>query len=299
MAERTFKLHYPQNTLIDPMGSIIINVNTTANPQFEWAYINSLNGVGPVDPSKEVNISLLGFKDTTSYKIRYLENITRHNNTLLTVGSAACLTSPDAVSCQGYGPYIVFGKRYYIDFIVLYFVNRSVVPQGGNEADYYLSSPIFSVDTSRCTPDYGIFIASPKPKTPTNNSDPYIEATAGTGDRKMFATLPSYTNELGFFNQNIKYRITALKSANSNDYMDDVILTPGNIVQALQNTINYGQTSIVSVKDDNTPIVLRPQASNTSSFNPQSFLPFILFRYISVDAPTRRVFLSFSFAPNA
>ncbi len=302
MAEKTFKLHYPQNELVDPMGSIIINVNTTVSPQFEWAYINRLKGVGPIDPLSEVNINIVGFKDTTSYKIRYLEQIFRHNSTSLTVGSNACLTAPDSQACRGYGPYTIFGKRYFIDFIVLYFVNRTIMPQGGNEADYILGSPIFSVDASRCTPDYGIFIATPKVKLSTlsDNNQPYASATAGIADYNLFSSaMPSYTNDLGFFNANIRYRLTPLTAQSGSSYMDNVILTPSNIVAATQNAINYGQTSIVSVKEDNSPFVLVPQmAGNITTFRPKSYYPFILFRYIREDAPTKRVFLSFSFAPN-
>ncbi len=302
MAEKVFKLHYPQNDLVDPMGSIIINVNTTVSPQFEWAYVNYLKGVGPVDASAEVNIRLVGFKDTTSYKIRYLEQITRHNSTSVTVGSSSCLTAPDSSACRGYGPYIIFGKRYFIDFVVLYFVNRTVMPPGGNEADYFIGSPIFSVDNSRCTPDYGIFIAAPKIRLSTlaDPGIPYASATHGTASYNLFyPSTPTYTNELGLFNQNIRYRITALTTTSNSSYMDNVILTPSNIIDAVQNVIRNGQTSIVSVKEDNSPFILLPQtAGSATNFRPKSYYPFILFRYISEDAPTRRVFLSFSFAPN-
>lgn len=303
MPDKIFKLYYPSNTVVDPMGSVIINVNTTVQPQFEWAYVNTIRAVGPVDPNSEVNLNLVGFKDTTSYKIKYLEDIPRHNNPNRTIGSAACLNSPDALSCFGYGPYVVLGRRYYIDFIVLYFVNKTTVPSWGSEEDYYLSSPIFSVDSLRCTPDYGIFIAAPKIKTSTlsDNLSPYLEATQGSGDSKMFTNLPSYSNEIGFFNLNIRYRLTALSSDSCDSYMDNVVLTPGNIVNALQNILNYGQTSIVSVMENNTPIILKPQPSSSppnGGFEPKSYYPFILFRYISENAPTRRVSLSFSFAPN-
>lgn len=302
MAERTFDLYYPQDTLIDPMGSVIINVNTTADPQFEWVFVNTINAKGAPDRGRKVDIRLIGYRDTTSYKIKYIEQIKRHNSTSQTIGSTSCLHAPDSSVCGGFGPYSINGKRYYIDFIVLYFVNTSVVPQGGSEADYILSGPILSVDTSRCTPDYGIFIAVPMPKTNLGINDPYADATQANSNYSIFTQLPDYTNDLGKFNLLMKYRATTLQTSSPSSYYNSIVLTPSQIVQLTEKTISNGQTSIVAVSEYTppatpTPLTLRPQLSSSGPFRPKSYLPILLFRYISEDAPTRRVTLSFSFAP--
>jgi len=304
MPDKQFKLYYPRNTVIDPMGSIIINTSSQLNPNYEWAYVNYLNAVGEPDPSRPVEVQLIGFKDTTSYKIKYLEFIKRYNSASSYIGSAACLTSPDNISCNGLGPYIINGKRYYIDFVVLYFVNTSVInPSVDDENAFILSNPIFSVDTSRCTPDYGIFIAAPKIKQSVINdinSPPYLLATAGSQNNNMFFNnTPLYSNEIGFFNVAITYRLTVLQSNNTNSFMDNIQLTASNIVLAVQNLINYGQTSITSVSENNGAINLKPQYIGNPGFRNQSYYPFILFRYISEDAPTKRVILNFTFAPFA
>jgi hypothetical protein len=116
----------------------------------------------------------------------------------------------------------------------------------------------------------------------------------------MFLTNnPTYSNQLGFFNQIIKYRFSVLQSNNTNDFMDNIDPTTGNFVLAVQNLINYGQTSITSVSENNGPVNLKPQYNNVPPFRNQTYYPFLLFRYISEDAPTKRVLLNFTFAPYA
>lgn len=296
MADRVFKAYYPTGYLIDPLGSIIINTNSTLNPNYQWIVANQVYSVGLPDPTKPVVFDL-GLKDTVSYKIKFLETIKRYNNNARFIGSSACLTAPDNVACGGYGPYIINSKRYYIDFFVLYFVNTSVVPQNENPTDYIISGPTLSVDTSRCSPDYGIFIAAPKADTSLSK---YLTATSSANinnDGAMFyPQLPEYTNDLGFFNPNIFYRFT---SVDSNSSFIENNLTPGNIVQAVFNTITFGQTSITCVNKNNSPIPLYPQNTNNfTSFSSKSYYPFIIFRYVSEDASTRRVFLNFTFAAN-
>ncbi|MEM3368607.1 MAG: hypothetical protein QXP88_00730 [Thermoproteota archaeon] len=295
MADRTFKVYFPNVQLIDPLGSIIINTNTTINPNYQWVVVNKINSVGIPDPTKPVLFDL-GLKDTVSYKIKFLDSIKRYQDSVKFIGSSACLTAPDNVACGGYGPYIINSKKYYIDFFVLYFVNTSVVPQNENPADYIISGPTLSVDTSRCSAEYGIFIAAPKSNTalPT-----YLTATssASINDGAMFyPQLPEYTNDLGFFNPNISYRFTTVDS--SSNFTENT-LTPGNIVQTVLNTITYGQTSITCVNNANSPIALYPQSTtNPSSFAPQSYYPFLIFRYVSEDATTKQIFLNFTFAAN-
>ena len=295
MADRIFRAYYPNGYLIDPLGSIIINTASTLNPNYQWVVPNQIYSIGLPDPTKPVLLDL-GLKDTVSYKIKFLEVIKRHNNNARFIGSSACLTAPDSVACGGYGPYVINSKRYYIDFFVLYFVNISVVPPDENPADYIISGPTLSVDTSRCTPDYGIFIAAPKIRTSLSS---YLTATSSPSsgyDHMFYQQPPEYTNDLGFFNLNISYRLTTV---DANNNLIENILTPGNIVQATQNTIVNGQTSITCVDENGAPIPLYPQnVSNFTSFAPKSYYPFIIFRYVSEDAPTRQIFLNFTFAAN-
>lgn len=295
MADRTFNVYFPNTALIDPLGSIIINTNTSINPNYQWVVVNSVNSVGIPDPTKQVLLDL-GLKDTVSYKIKFLDSIKRYQSTSSFIGSSACLTDPDSSDCGGYGPYLINSKKYYIDFFVLYFVNTSVPPTPGDIPNYIISGPTLSVDNSRCSPDYGIFIAAPKANTSLSN---YLTATSSltSNDGNMFTPqLPEYTNDLGFFNTNISYRFTAV---NASLNFTESVLTPGNIVQAAYNTITHGQTSITCVNNSNSPIPLYPQAtSNPITFDPQSYYPFVIFRYVSEDAVTKQVFLSFTFAAN-
>lgn len=295
MADRTFKVYFPNVQLIDPLGSIIINTNTSINPNYQWVVVNKINSVGIPDPTKPVLFDL-GLKDTVSYKIKFLDSIKRYRNTVKFIGSSACLTAPDNVACGGYGPYLINSKKYYIDFFVLYFVNTSVPPTRGDTPNYIISGPTLSVDTSRCTPDYGIFIAAPKSDTTLST---YLTATSSASvnpGAMFYPQLPEYTNDLGYFNLNISYRFTTVDSSLN---FTESTLTPGNIVQAVFNTITFGQTSITCVNKNNSPIPLYPQSTtNPSSFAPQSYYPFVIFRYVSEDASTRQVFLNFTFAAN-
>lgn len=293
MATRTFKVYYPNQTVVDPLGSIIVNTNTTISPNYQWVVVNNVYSTGTPDTTRMLGDDL-GLKDTVSYKIKFLEVIPRHNNLLSNIGNSACLTNPGSVACMGRGPYIIFNQRYYIDFFVLYFVNTSVIPTGENPADYIITSPIFSVDTSRNAPDYGIFIATPK-INPTLS--PYLTAEIGTTEDKMFiGSLPEYSNDIGLFNTSITYLCTPV---NSSLNPIETTLSVGNIINLVENNINNGQTSIVSIDKNNNPIVLQAQTSaSPPTFAPQSYYPFILFRYVSENATTRKLSLNFSFAAN-
>jgi hypothetical protein len=305
MPDRSYAVFYGSDSLIDPLGSVIINVNTTTNPQFEWVFVNEIKGKGNPNFRNGLQNFVAGYRDTVSWKIKFLENIRRHNNPSRTIGSIACLNSPSSPSCGGMGPFLINNKRYYIDFIVLYFANTTVLPSGGNVNDYIIANPIFSVDRNRCDEYYGMFIAVPKIDT-SLSSYPVAKTVSSFGldpdanKKGLFLYEPDYTNDL-VFNTNITYRLTSLFDEDPDSYMDDIQLTPENIVLATKNTIEHGQTSIVSVSSNpsNASIVLYPQPTTfPTTFNQRSYLPFVLFRYVSEDAPTRQVFLSFSFSAN-
>jgi len=303
MPDRSYAVFYGLEYLVDPLGSIIINVNTTTNPQFEWVYLNQIKGRGLPDFQNRLQSIVNGYKDTVSWKIKFLENIKRHNDSSKRIGSPACLVDPSSLSCGGVGPFLINNKRYYVDFIVLYFVNTTILPSGENVNDYIIANPIFSVDTNRCDEYYGMFIAVPRIDTtldsyPVAKAISYFSSDSNANKKGMFLSDPVYTNDL-FFNENITYRLTALASNDNNNYMDNVVLSPQNVVRAVKNVVNYGQTSITSVSSTGSSLILYPQPpSFPSSYDYRSYLPFIVFRYVREDAPTRQVLLNFSFSAN-
>jgi hypothetical protein len=303
MPDRSYAVFYGSDSLVDPLGSIILNVNTTTNPQFEWIFVNQIKGKGNPNFNDRLQVSVRGYRDTVSWKIKFLENIKRHNNPAKRIGSAACLSAPSSPSCNGAGPFLINNKRYYIDFIVLYFANTTIAPISDDPNNYIISNPIFSVDTGRCDEYYGIFIAVPKIDNTLSSYPVAKPVTHFSGDpdankKGLFSHEPEYTNDL-LFNTNISYRITSLSSNDANSYMDNVILTTENIIQAVQNTISYGQTSIIATSHNSPSLILYPQPQTfPDSYNPKSFLPFIVFRYVREDAPTRQVLLNFSFSAN-
>ncbi|MEM0333485.1 MAG: hypothetical protein QXX30_03410 [Candidatus Aenigmatarchaeota archaeon] len=298
MPQISYGLFQPDTELIDPMGSIVINVNTNSSPNFQWVVQKKYKAYGDINPFDEIIGQIPGYHDTVSYKVNFLEHI-HENNT--PIGISACLTNPDSPSCEGKGPYIILGKRYYIDFRVFYIMNKTVF-SSGDPLDYSIFSPVLSLDYSRCSEHYGFFIAAPKPIPNPDNTVPHLVAKHAPNlqNHSMFSQTPSSTNHLGTLNTNIKYRLTVLNDGNDiNSFWDDVYLTPGNIVLAVQKAITQGQISIISAMSDNTPIVLYPQSQTyPNSVNPKSYYPFILFRYISASAPTQRVDFSISFNVN-
>jgi hypothetical protein len=303
MPDRSYAVFYGSDFLVDPLGSVIININTTVNPQFEWVFVNQIKGKGLPNFQDRLQSFVRGYRDTVSWKIKFLENIKRHNNASQRIGSAVCLSAPSSPSCGGAGPYLINNKRYYIDFIVLYFANTTILPLGADENDYIIVNPIFSVDRGRCDEYYGMFIAVPKIDN-TLTSYPVAKTVSFFGsdpqaNRKgIFSSEPAYTNDLKF-NTNITYRLTSLASNDASNYMDNVTLTTENIVQATANTIQYGQTSIIATASNGPSVILYPQPQGfPNAYNPRSYLPFIVFRYVREDAPTKQVLLNFSFSAN-
>jgi hypothetical protein len=303
MPDRSYAVFYGSEHLVDPLGSIIVNVNTTTNPQFEWVFVNQIKGKGLPDFQNRLQSVVNGYRDTVSWKIKFLENIKRHNDNSKRIGSPACLVDPSSLSCGGVGPFLVNNKRYYVDFIVLYFANTTILPSGGDINDYIIANPIFSVDTSRCDEYYGMFIAVPRIDTtldyyPVAKTTNYFGSDDNASKKGLFSSDPIYTNDL-FFNTNITYRLTTLASNDFDIHMDNVILTPQNIVQAVKNTVQYGQASITSVSSTGQSLILYPQPPTfPNSYDYRSYLPFIIFRYVREDAPTRQISLNFSFSAN-
>lgn len=298
-----YGLFQPMNEVIDPLGSIIINTNTNQQPILSWVLEKYYKTFGPPDiQGGEIINSIPNYHDTVSYKINFLENIFDPQDDSFSIGSSDCLIDPTSVNCAGKGPFRILNKRYYIDFRIFYIVNKTI-HHSGDPLDNSIFSPILSLDFSRCTEDYGFFIAAPKPKENENSSVPHVIADSSNDyplEHRMFVETPRFTNHLGVLNSEIKYRLTVLNDGtDSNSYWDNVALTPNNIVLAVQKAITQGQTSIVSATDANNAIVLYPQTANfPHNVNPKSYYPFILFRYVSANAATRRIIFSFSFAPN-
>ena len=297
MSTITHNVYLPNTQIIDPLGSIIVNTNTTLSPLFSWVYPNQVKAVGTPDFSSPISSSFQEFKNVSSWKIKYLENIPKYNSSGY-IGSSACLTSPSSPSCEG-GPYKVFGKKYYIDFFVVYIVNTSVVPPGDNASNYYISGPIVAVDPNycsssytRCHEDYGIFLAVPRVLASSTTYPTATDQSVSGNDVGMLSSDIEYTNQLKF-NTNISYRLTVLNS--SGNFMDNITLTTNNILTALENAILYGQTSVSAVKSDGSGVLLYPQPSTfPSSYDTRSYYPVVIFRYISENSLTTRVNLTFS-----
>jgi hypothetical protein len=303
MPDRSYAVFYGLDSLVDPLGSVIINVNTTVNPQFEWIFVNQIKGGGLPNFQDRLQSFVKGYRDTVSWKIKFLENIKRHNEASSRIGSAACLIAPSSPSCGGVGPYLINNKRYYIDFIVLYFANTTILPSGADVNDYIIANPIFSVEGGRCDEYYGMFIAVPKidntlTSYPIAKAFSFFDGDPQANKKGLFSSEPSYTNDLKF-NTNIAYRLTSLASDDASNYMDNIVLTTENIIQATANTIQYGQTSIIATASNGPSVILYPQPQGfPNTYDPRSYLPFIIFRYVREDAPTRQVLLRFSFSAN-
>lgn len=337
-----FGIYEPLNKVTDPMGSVIINTNATGSPSFEWIYEAKFGGYGV--PKDEVG-TILSYSDSVSYKIKLLNQIrkiefanpvttttttTTTSTTTTTTGESGTTTTTTSTTttttgnpfsatsnsleflaanacystntllyenCLN-GPYRIGSKLYYIDFRVLYLVNLGDQP---------IYSPIFSVDTQKCTPDYGIFIAAPKV-----TSNFVVDSNATGGRIPLFKENPKYSNQVDLFRDDTLYKFTVLKQTPGTDgqltetlpitkqNLTNLIAQVGGIVDS--DTPALGQTSIVSESVSGEPIVLSAEKNSTIVLNNTlqagGFYPFIVFRYISATAQTTPVEIAFTVAPN-
>jgi len=266
----------------DPLGSVIININSTGTPNYQWVNSNEINSYGPPDITKQLN-TVIPFKDTVAQKIKFIHQIPEKTNQLITVGDLACYTG-NVLSCSKKGPYNIRNQKYYIDFMFMYFVNT------GTENIY---SPVFSVDNSRCDSNYGIILGVPKVPPGTKAEANAMETFP------LLVSNPEYTNDLSTVNDDIIYKFTALNDAGTanregNLQIDSIV----NMVDVLINDLNNdrGQQPVIAVNNTNNPFTLTPGGANFTTV-PTSFYPFILLRYVSENAPSKRVNINFSFAP--
>ena len=265
-----YALYLGNQSLIDPMGSVIINTSATGNPVYQWVNTSTLNGFG-------VPTGLLGqylpHKDTISYRIKNLEFIPEASNPAAYIGDATCLTSPS--TCTKRGPFLIQGRKYYIDFMYIYFVNT------GTDVLY---SPVFSLDSSKCDENYGYFIGVPK-------TSPGATATSTGGPiEDLLASDPAYTNDLGSLGLTDVYKFTTLDNTSSNI---SVNLDIANIISLVDNTITYGQAPIVAEDGTGTAITL-----NTDTGVNDHYMPAILMRYISENAITKPIDITLRYGPN-
>lgn len=322
-----FGIFEPETKIKDPMGSVIVNTNATGAPNFEWLYLSEFGGYG--NPKTEVG-NILPYSDSVSYKIKLLNQIPKYENinltTTTTTTSSTTTTTSLAVSpnsnnlfylasdecystnaitytnsCLN-GPFRIGSKLYYIDFRVLYLVNLGDQP---------LYSPLFSVDTRKCTSEYGVFIAAPKV-----NQNFVVDANKVNNRKSMFDFLPKYSNQVDLFNPAMEYKFTVLRSGSVQP--NEEITEFGAITkQKLSNLIqqvgglndipssSLGQTSIIADNASNEPLILTADKDTSiqlgtsgSTLNPGGFYPFILFRYISATAKTAPVEIAFTVAPS-
>lgn len=272
-----YAIHTGTQDVIDPMGSAIINVNATGTPNYQWVNVNRIKAYGT--PAQTRLQTYLPFTNTVSYRIKDLHNIPAYNTPTSFVGDAVCFNSGPA-ACSGRGPFYINSQKYYIDFIFLYFVNTGTEP---------LYSPVFSVDTSKCDDDYGIFIGAPM--VPSG-------ATATNLGQYPLLNRSSYeySNDLGVLNSTIWYKLTTVDDDGNNQMVQ---LTVPNVVSMVEATARGGagsptggQTSVVASGPSGEPVVLQPYLTSD-----QYYYPFILVRYIAENAPTRNINMNFSFAP--
>lgn len=272
--QRTYGLFYPQEFLTDPLGSIVININANESPQFIWVREKKYKSYGPPDLFSKVDNENFVYYDIISQKVQFLEHIFSPQG-IFQIGSVACISQPDSPSCDGKGPFYILGRRYYIDFRVLYFVNTTK-GSSSNPLEESIFNPILSIEKFRCNEDYGFFIAVPKPFLDNDLNQPLLTASLSVQNsqqKSIFSKLPTYINHIGALNRNIKYRLSVLVDGNNeNSLWDDVILTPGNVLEAVKKVIANGQTSVFSTMEDNSPVVLYPQPANYPNSNSSSFL---------------------------
>lgn len=276
---KAFALYYTNTDAIDPLGSVIINTNTTGSPNYSWLSVNTvkLTGAPGIQSS-----NILPYKDTSSYKIKFLDSIIKYNDVSSTVGDSVCISSVN--SCNGTGPFFLNGQRYYIDYLFMYFVNT------GTEVLY---APTLAVDTSRCSSDYGIFIGAPRVPAGTT-----VQLTGTPNNSLLNKNTVSYTNDLSGIigpNSSIVYNFSLVDTSNIQiasalpDYLTMVNLVNG-LVSISTTTNGGGQTSVIGKDQFNAPITLNPNGPVAAN----SFYPFIIFRYVAENASDRPINVSFS-----
>lgn len=266
-----YSVYLGQNSMIDALGSVTINVNSVGSPSYQWVNVSNVFGYGA--PGSAMGLSI-PHRDTVSYKIKNLEFLSEANDPGQFVGDTVCLTDPN--NCTGRGPFLINGSKYFIDYMFLYIVNT------GDEPVY---SPVFSIigdlpvvnGAEFCNPEYGYFIGVPQVPVNTNvtTADP----------SSILAENPLYTNDLGAFGATVSYRFTSVNA--SQDFITSTI-TPSNIITAATSAIEYGQLAIVTLDDQNTAPELLPG----------EHYPFVLFRYVSENATTRPIDISFRYGIN-
>lgn len=253
-----YEIYLGDQTVVDGMGSVIVNLNSTGSPAYTWITQESLAAYGP--PTTLLSAGL-PFKDTVSYKIKYMDSIYEHDSLTNLWGDAACLTNP--ATCNGRGPFYVLGKPYYVDYLFMYIVNT------GDEDVY---CPVYSVDSSKCDADFGYFIGSPS-----------VPANTVVGTSTFFTSAPKYTNDLSVLSDSYLFKFTTLDSSFFNI---ETTLTVPNILNLVSNTISNGQEPVIG-EDVSSSVGV--------TLTPGDYHPFVLFRYISSVAPTKPINIDFRF----
>lgn len=278
-----FRIYAPQTDVIDPLGSVIINTNTTTAPNYTWLTTHTIKAIGPVGAA--LVDERLPYRNTVSYKIKFLDTIPQYNNNAQFIGDSLCLTSPN--TCSGRGPFYIGPQKYYIDYFFLYFVNTS---------GSLLYSPLFSVDDDKCDEEYGIFVGAPKVPAGTNvtlnSTNPALSLLA--------KNTVAYTNDLSGIvgpASSVIYKFTtatAVTSGSTTTYTptEAALSSYSAVVNLVQQTINNGQVSIVSEDNNGLPIQLNPNGPGAAN----SYYPFIVFRYVSENASTRQINVNFTFS---
>lgn len=257
-------LHSADQQTIDVMASPIVQ-DTSSPPDYIWLGTTPLNTYGNIGQRTGTQ---LPYQKSIAYKARILDEISHHDNTSQYVGDLSCITSPNAATCAGRGPFEINGSLYYIDYTFFYVVN---------EGDASAYSPIISVDTSRCDSYYGFILGSPKLSA---------GATADAGGN-LVASAPKYANFLNTLNTSTTYIWTAVDATNTNL---ESVATPQDIVTVTHSAIDNGQYPVTMKDASDNPITLTGQALGGTDY----FQPFILLRYIHESAPTKRINITVS-----
>lgn len=256
-----YEIYLGNQDAIDGMSSVIVNLNATGSPAYQWVTNELIKMYGAPDAPMG---AIIPHGDTVSYKVKNMSEMQEHDatGTTPTWGDDACIASP--ASCNGRGPFNVLGRRYFVDYLYLYFYNTG---------DTTIYSPVFSLDDSKCDENYGYFIGTPRVNTNTN-------ASPGS----LITAAPTYTNDLSAIDTSVLYEFTTLNGASENI---ETTLTIPNILTLVDSTIANGQN----------PTVAEDSAGNAITIQPNEYHPFVLFRYISENAPTRPINISFRFGP--
>jgi hypothetical protein len=266
-----YDLYVGQESMVDVMGSVIININSVGAPSYQWVNTAQVFGYGA--PGVSMGLTL-PHRDTVSYKIKNLEFIPEVDNALQFVGDAACLSDPD--TCSGRGPFLINGSKYLIDYTFLYLVNT------GDEPVY---SPIFSIvgdlpvvnGAEFCNPEYGWFIGIPR--VPVNTNVTTLDAAG------LIVEAPGYTNDLGALGTTALYRFTVVDAAQATI---ESTVTPSNLITVTESAIEYGQLATLTLNDQG----LAPEIL------PGQHYPIALFRYINENAATRKIDITLRYGVN-